>query len=850
MAISMGSNVAALAAEKRRQEEELAKSTMVAEQEPVLAEEPPVVEQGPSTVRQDLALQPTEGATITDEEMTQFESPLKGSVAAVGDNLKQIGSNAFDMVSDSTERATQLAKQVAEGAQQVPEMAADFATENFPEIAEYDEHVNGESDRLQLFYDVMRQRATSEDGKSEAFDKAYPDIQTFAANLGDFDLNEEHGQLGDAVSNMGLQRNGADGKVYTENDLSIGDISEQTEPVKENPRDAGNKAFQDKRERGEGEVTMEGVPHAFTQHKGTKITGGPLSYDPSLPGPRRRTAGGAAFDAMMADLPNLYQNQGANQNTIDEYSSYMAQELKIDPFQFPEEQRQAMVNSEVLGHISRFGDSQARSVSKMLAEGNNPWAEDGVDENGNPTYKAVVPTDGSDGVAQGTGPIAENKFNPNTGNFEVVRPAARRAGDQMRRAHTMLHEQLETGNYDTSRYLDENGDWLPAQEGQLSGMGRFWYENAEALGLELAEDENGQPIVDGQGLPERLAYNGRGAQDGVMGLMRDTNVFLNRMQRNDNFNEQRLMRGTTQNMQSPTLGPRMYANSMRNATDDRERWEVAREWGDYATMGEMGGRLHDKSLVDASAASAAGGEQGPNQLLDSMQGNYKQYISGNDPEMAMQTMLAVDPELTPEQANRQLAGSKMTDIFESGQPVSLLSPEHNGFFVKYLNDVFADYDTTFKNEATAGGVAWVGGDSIQDMREKFVEEVMSDLGIPRDQLGVKEELWSFYNSQNNTENAAALGEAEDDGGNLGTRAINTAVGAFSDYGAPMVDAFNTAAGAAKDAYDKYQATGSDPQEQKGSSESRATKQAEKAAAQQSKKRGGSNKSRNPNDKRK
>lgn len=850
MAISMGSNVAALAAEKRRQEEELAKSTMVAEQEPVLAEEPPVVEQGPSTVRQDLALQPTEGATITDEEMTQFESPLKGSVAAVGDNLKQIGSNAFDMVSDSTERATQLAKQVAEGAQQVPEMAADFATENFPEIAEYDEHVNGESDRLQLFYDVMRQRATSEDGKSEAFDKAYPDIQTFAANLGDFDLNEEHGQLGDAVSNMGLQRNGADGKVYTENDLSIGDISEQTEPVKENPRDAGNKAFQDKRERGEGEVTMEGVPHAFTQHKGTKITGGPLSYDPSLPGPRRRTAGGAAFDAMMADLPNLYQNQGANQNTIDEYSSYMAQELKIDPFQFPEEQRQAMVNSEVLGHISRFGDSQARSVSKMLAEGNNPWAEDGVDENGNPTYKAVVPTDGSDGVAQGTGPIAENKFNPNTGNFEVVRPAARRAGDQMRRAHTMLHEQLETGNYDTSRYLDENGDWLPAQEGQLSGMGRFWYENAEALGLELAEDENGQPIVDGQGLPERLAYNGRGAQDGVMGLMRDTNVFLNRMQRNDNFNEQRLMRGTTQNMQSPTLGPRMYANSMRNATDDRERWEVAREWGDYATMGEMGGRLHDKSLVDASAASAAGGEQGPNQLLDSMQGNYKQYISGNDPEMAMQTMLAVDPELTPEQANRQLAGSKMTDIFESGQPVSLLSPEHNGFFVKYLNDVFADYSSTFTDEEGWGGNAWVGGDSIQDKRENFIEEVMSELGIPRDQLGVREELWSFYNSQNDTQNAAAPGAAGDDGGDLGTIAKGVVGKTFSGLGAPMVDAFNTAVGAATDAYDKYQATGSDPQEQKGSSESRATKQAEKAAAQQSQKRGGSTKSRNPNDKRK
>ena len=135
--------------------------------------------------------------------------------------------------------------------------------------------------------------------------------------------------------------------------------------------------------------------------------------------------------------------EAKNAEEIAEITNYMAVELGIDPLQYPEEQRDAMVKAEVMRHLAQFGDSRQRSIANMLANGENPYY---VDPKTGKT-EVAIPTDGRDGVAPNTGRVAEKRFNPNTGMWEVGRAPERRLGDERRAAHTMLGKQMTTGNY-------------------------------------------------------------------------------------------------------------------------------------------------------------------------------------------------------------------------------------------------------------------------------------------------------------------------------------------------------------------------------------------------------------------
>ena len=796
------------------------------------------------------ALEPSEGVEIKPEEMDQFRNPLtKDFPGYVGDQAKQVGSNAFNMLSDATKRATNLARQVADGAtdlaEQAPEMAQqadEFLKDEYPglklqaeqagaklgpEGVEYDDSneqlkFNAELDMLYSYLSETR----------PDIKKSYPDLETFKANLPDFGFDDPQ-SIKNALARFGLEY-GPGGEVMTASDMDmVGDVAPVEGPIQANPRDAKNKAYQDQREREGGEVSLESVPHAFTQHKGTQITGGPLSYDPSLPGPRRRTGGGAAFDAIMAELPNLYQNPAANQEKINEYSNYIANQIKLDPLQFPEEQRQAMVNSEVLGHISRFGDSKTRSITKMLAEGNNPWFEKGTDQNGNPIYEAAIPNDGRDGVAPNSGRVAVNQFNPNTGNYEVVRAPERRIEDNRRAAHTMLHEQLETGNFDTSRYLDENGNWLMTED--VNGMGQFMIDHADALGIKLDFDEAGNVIMQENGLPSFSDYVGRGAGiNKSAGLQKELGVFLNRMQRNDNFAQQRAMRGHTQNMQSPTLGPRMYANSMRNAKDDRERAEIAREYGDDRTGYIMESRIHDQALVDAAEKGAK--QVDPSLAEESRAAalNFSNAVANGNPAEALQHLSVIGVEGAP--ANQRLATAKLAELRQAGAPINGETINANmQFFSGFLNDM-ADKVTLYaKDEQGMGGQSWGPLPSIQGMRNQFVNDVTNGLGISRDELGVKEALWSYFDAHHGVKNSRA-GEEYEDG-------IMDAIdnsGVSQDFQKMVDTGLGMAAPLVKQGLDAlkkgFSASGKAPEEQKGTNETRAKEQAEKAVKKQKSKK--------------
>ena len=220
----------------------------------------------------------------------------------------------------------------------------------------------------------------------------------------------------------------------------------------------------------------------------------------------------------------------------------------------------------------------------MLANGENPYYVDG---DGN--TQVAIPTDGRDGVAPNTGRVAEKRFNPNTGMWEVGRAPERRLGDERRAAHTMLSEQMTTGNYPVERYLDSEGNW---KEG---GIEQFQKDNAIALGIHYDEEGN-------------MIYDGRGARHGELGLQKELETFQNLMQRSGTFARQREMRGMAQNMQSPTLGPQMYAESMSQATSLQEKLEIANRFGDYNMANQISQQLHDDAAVRAAAAGAEKGD--------------------------------------------------------------------------------------------------------------------------------------------------------------------------------------------------------------------------------------------------
>lgn len=272
---------------------------------------------------------------------------------------------------------------------------------------------------------------------------AESDLKTAPTMVGKGHINGEH-QIGSGYN---------EGDAITNADEGLGDIKRSENPVQPSALYAENRAIQNQRERGDAGNDVTNMKPV--SQNGAVQTDGKV-FDPSRKGPANRTAGGAAFEALTGTLFELYEGgEAQNAEEIAEITNYMATELGIDPLQFPENQRDAMVKAEVMRHLAQFGDSRQRSIANMLANGENPYY---VDPKTGKT-EVAIPTDGRDGVAPNTGRVAEKRFNPNTGMWEVGRAPERRLGDEQRAAHTMLSEQMTTGNYPVGRYLDSEGNW-------------------------------------------------------------------------------------------------------------------------------------------------------------------------------------------------------------------------------------------------------------------------------------------------------------------------------------------------------------------------------------------------------
>ena len=641
-------------------------------------------------------------------------------------------------LSDATERATEIAGQVAAGAGQAIEGGLEAVTgvENPLDIENQHktkealqegqknneegvvklqeqaiDHPNGQgggNNNGDLTPDLQKLYSFFKRTRGDGFLKNYPEFQDFKGNLEELGL-DSRGAVIQAVRGYGLETAQSDSKMdnYNERDIisqqekGLGDIKRSEVGVQPSALNAQNRALQNKRDRGGANNDVSTLP--VTQNG--EVQTDHDTFDPSRKGPGNRTAGGAAFKALEGELLDAYKG-GAAQNSerISEISNYMAVELGIDPLQFPEAQRDAMVNAAVMRHLAQFGDSEQRSVANMLANGENPYYTN--EETGE--IETAVPRDGRDGVAPNSKRVAEKRFNPATGMWEVGRAPERRLGDERRAAHTMLSEQMTTGNYPVGRYLDSEGNW---KEG---GIEQFQEDNAIALGIHY--DEKGNMI-----------YDGRGARHGHMGLQKELETFKSLMQRSGTFARQREMRGTAQNMQSPTLGPQMYAESMAQATSLQEKMEIANRFGDSSMANQISGQLHDDAAVRAAAAGAEQPEVSAMGEMQKLQAGVQGALAQGDTAGAFNMLVTGG---TPPLAAGQMVGTALVKQRGGQFTPDLLNDAGMNNFMTAVYDDMGTGDSYFKNDGGAGSfVTGFGLLNSNDLSARqFTDRVLQMLG--------------------------------------------------------------------------------------------------------------------------
>ena len=467
--------------------------------------------------------------------------------------------------------------------------------------------------------------------------------------------------------------------------------------------------------RESNDVSLEGSPDAFRQNPGVVNVKGNLVYDASEKGPKQRTYGGTAEKIMQNQLLDLYKEPGKNHHDIVAITRHLAHSLGIPASQFPDDQADAMLAKEILFHISQFGGAEERSIAKMLANGDNPWYQkDTIDpETGKvtgQTWVAGVPRDGRDGVAQtGNKPIAEQVYNPMTGNFEVRRSAERREGDNRRAGRSQLEEQLEAGNFPVENYIDEEGNWLELEEGR-TGMDRFIDEYALELGISRNED----------GTLDYTSYTGRGANQGAAGFRAEISHLHDIMNRNQGLQRQNDMRGQQQNEMSPTLGPQIMHDSLGQATTDAERFEIAARFNNFPLMKFYRDQLSNQNAVDVAGAEAGGGAGDASRLMAETNAGISADVASGDVNKALVKvgMLTEDPI--------QAAAYLASESTKQGQPYSMENP-----FIKHLaqtvGDTMAPWFDNNKEGYTAGSwdavAGFFGQNTYEDLTNQFAEKM-------------------------------------------------------------------------------------------------------------------------------
>ena len=523
------------------------------------------------------------------------------------------------------------------------------------------------------------------------------------------------------------------GDVVSNADEELGDIKRSENPVQPSELNAQNRAIQNQRERGDaGNDVTNMTP---VNQNGAVQTDGKV-FDPSRKGPANRTAGGAAFEALTGTLFELYEDgEAKNAEEIAEITNYMAVELGIDPLQFPEEQRDAMVKAEVMRHLAQFGDSRQRSIANMLANGENPYY---VDKDGN--TQVAIPTDGRDGVAPNTGRVAEKRFNPNTGMWEVGRAPERRLGDERRAAHTMLSEQMTTGNYPVERYLDSEGNW---KEG---GIEQFQKDNAIALGIHY--DEKGNMI-----------YDGRGARHGDLGLQKELETFRNLMQRSATFARQREMRGFMQNARSPTLGPKMYFDSLQQAGSLQEKLEIANFFGDQNMANQISQQITEEAAVRSAAAGAEKGDPTAPEVMAAQSANVQAALAQGRSGEAFNMLVTAG---TPPMVAGQQIGSALVK-----QRGGTFTPDllQDAGMVQFMDAVFNELGGGTTLKGSGSGYDWgIFGDDANGQARTFTDRVLQMLGAQADPE-MREAIFQWWHTRNDSSQYAghyADGQASGD----------------------------------------------------------------------------------------
>jgi hypothetical protein len=213
--------------------------------------------------------------------------------------------------------------------------------------------------------------------------------------------------------------------------------------------------------------------------------------------------------------------------------------------------------------------------------------------------------------------------------------------------------------------------------------------------------------------------------------------------------------------------------------------------------------------------------------------NFSNSVANGNPAEALQHLSMIGVEGAP--ANQRLATAKLADLRSAGAPINGETINANmQFFSGFLDDIADKVTVWAKDEQGMGGVAIGPLQSTQDKRNQFVNDVTNGLGISRDELGVKEALWSYFDTHHGVKNSRA-GEEYEDG--VMEKLDNT--GVAKDFQGMVDTGLGIAAPMLKqglDAIKKYSASGKAPEEQKGTNETRAKEQAEKAAKKQKSKK--------------
>jgi hypothetical protein len=315
--------------------------------------------------------------------------------------------------------------------------------------------------------------------------------------------------------------------------------------------------------------------------------------------------------------------------------------------------------------------------------------------------------------------------------WEVGRAPERRLEDGRRAAHTTLSKQMTTGNYPVDRYLDSEGNWKEGADMQ------FVKDNAVALGVEL--DEKGEIALDEE---DNMNYSGRGARHGQQGLLQELETFKNLMQRSGTFDRQREMRGTAQNMASPTLGPQMYAESMDQASSLQEKLEIANRFGDANMANQISQQLTEQAAIAAAAAGAeppeetsAIGEMG--KLNTQVQGA----IARGDTSGAYNMLIMADTD--------PMAAGKMIGSALVKQRGGKFTPDllQDAGMVQFMDVVFDKLGGGTALKESGGMNNWPFWADAKGQARSFTDRVLQMLGAQADPE-MREAIYQWWHTRN------------------------------------------------------------------------------------------------------